>query len=179
MFELTKEIPGYEGYYATHDGHILSMRSGAAHRIAERWHRGYLHVNVRRTASKVYKEPVHKLVLLAYRGPKPTPLHQCRHLNGKPINNSPSNVKWGTGKENAEDSILHGTHPCLVVGEKRNCSKLSDDDVRAIMDAVANSNERQIDIAARYNINQKTVSAIKNKQTRRDVTAMQAANVAA
>lgn len=55
---------------------------------------------------KVYL--VHKLVAEKYLGPKPTPAHEVRHLDGNRQNNSVSNLCWGTRKENAADRTKHG-----------------------------------------------------------------------
>lgn len=43
------------------------------------------------------------------------------------MNNSESNLTWGTVKENAADTIKHGRHPC---GSNHKNHKLTEDDVR-------------------------------------------------
>lgn len=52
---------------------------------------------------------VHKLVLLAFHGPKPFPKAQCRHLDGNRMNNRETNLCWGTARENYNDKVAHGT----------------------------------------------------------------------
>lgn len=52
---------------------------------------------------------VHTIVLEAFVGPRPEG-KLCRHLNGDPTDNRLENLRWGTQKENAQDSILHGTN---------------------------------------------------------------------
>lgn len=70
---------------------------------------GRLHVNlsirpgVRRTAK------VHRLVALAFIGPEPPGMQVC-HWDGNPSNNRVSNLRWGTGSDNAQDAIRHGTN---------------------------------------------------------------------
>lgn len=51
---------------------------------------------------------VHYLVASAFHGPKPSPMHQVRHLDGNKENNHYANLKWGSALENAEDREHHG-----------------------------------------------------------------------
>ncbi len=53
---------------------------------------------------------VHRLVLLAFKGPRPDGQY-CRHLNGVPTDNRLANLAWGTKSENTFDKVGHGTHP--------------------------------------------------------------------
>jgi len=52
---------------------------------------------------------LHSLVIRAFHGAKPFPTAVTRHLDGNATNNSPDNLRWGTQKENIQDSIKHGT----------------------------------------------------------------------
>lgn len=52
----------------------------------------------------------HILVLELFVGPRPTPQHHARHLNGDPLDNRLENLAWGTAKENYADSKRHGTN---------------------------------------------------------------------
>jgi DNA-binding CsgD family transcriptional regulator len=49
-----------------------------------------------------------RAVLLAHVGLPPTPRHECCHGDGDPWNNDPSNLRWGTRKENIDDRERHG-----------------------------------------------------------------------
>lgn len=51
---------------------------------------------------------VHILVAEKYLGPKPTPQHEVRHIDGNRLNNHYQNLAWGTRKENADDRERHG-----------------------------------------------------------------------
>lgn len=53
---------------------------------------------------------VHRLVMLAFVGPRPRGL-VTRHLNGQRLNNTLVNLSYGTVSENALDSVAHGTNP--------------------------------------------------------------------
>ena len=122
-----RPIPGCEGFYATRDGKILSFRTATIREISARPRKGYLHVNVPYGTDRASRrnEPVHKLVLMAWHGPKPFPEAQCRHLNGNSLDNRPENLVWGTCKENAADKVRHRTATWLLTGERSNSAKLS------------------------------------------------------
>ena len=56
--------------------------------------------------SKKFK--IHRLVLEAFVGPRPTGM-ECRHLDGDKNNNRLYNLRWGTSEENLADQVRHGT----------------------------------------------------------------------
>ncbi len=128
-----KPIPGYPGYYACRSGMIYSARSGQLKPLAQETHKGYLHAVVRTgyTDATERKEPVHKLMLLAYAGIRP-PGYVCRHLNGNALDNRIMNLRWGSPAENARNAIRHGTAACLRHGEEHTAAKLKNRDVMEI-----------------------------------------------
>lgn len=103
-----KPIPGFNGYCATDDGSIVSTRSGTARAIRARVHKGYLVVTVRGIGARE-RHPVHRMVLAAYAGAPPFDGAVCRHLNGCAQDNRPSNLAWGTCRDNYADAVQHGT----------------------------------------------------------------------
>lgn len=103
---------------------------------------------------------VHRLVLIAFAGPPPTPLHECAHNDGKPANNRIENLRWATRAENHHDKVAHGTHNR---GEWHPHCKVSDDTVRRIRASTAAINE----IAAELGMDYRYVWAIKTERTRR------------
>lgn len=120
MTEIWKDVPGYEGcYQVSNTGNVRSLtrqieltRDGTHYKktIAGRLLRpgrmteGHLSVALGRGNSHC----VHKLVLLAFVGPRPEGL-ECRHLNGVPADNRLENLRWGTRRENILDAVSHGT----------------------------------------------------------------------
>lgn len=103
-------IPGYDPYYALPDGSILSAFEGPTGPIrtlktSNLNIHGYPYVTLYGTTPVA----VHKLVLLAFVGPRPSSRHECRHLNGIRTDNRRANLEWGTKKENAADKQDHGT----------------------------------------------------------------------
>lgn len=89
---------------------------------------GYLRVILRGSDGGNRWMLVSRLVLMMFVGPPPKN-KQCRHLNGKKLDNRVSNLKWGTAKRNADDRVLHGTAP---IGERHPRARLTEKDVRFI-----------------------------------------------
>ena len=76
----------------------------------------------------LHSHTIHKLVLEAFRGPRPHGM-EARHLDGDGTNNRLSNLCWGTHAENYADRIRHGTAP---IGSNSASAKLTEVDVDAI-----------------------------------------------
>ncbi|WP_146198909.1 hypothetical protein [Falsochrobactrum shanghaiense] len=81
-------------------------------------------------------------VLIAAKGDKPTPKHECCHScgNGHLGCVNPSHMYWGTRKENVADAIAHGTSYTLHVptGEAHHCAKYSDILIDTVMRRLQN-----------------------------------------
>lgn len=156
-----REVPGFPGYLVTAYGDIYSVRQGFLLKIATRMHKGYLHANIVVEATKqVRKMPVHQMVLFAYHGPKPSPIHVGRHRDGNATRNHWDNVRWGTPAENIADAIGHGTHVSATPGERHIRAKLSDAAVAEIKRLVRGRIEAPVALAARFGVSREHVSAI-------------------
>lgn len=102
------------GYHVTASGEVWSSipwRGQTWRPMAQHLNsHGYPKVNIKngdlRQAMLVHRE-----VCEAFHGPKPTPDHQVRHLNGDRTDNRAANLAWGTASENALDRIAHGNMP--------------------------------------------------------------------
>ena len=103
-----RPIPGWPGYQATDDGRIWSDHKHGflIGEINGKYRRHY--VNITRDGRSRMRQ-VHCLILETFIGPCP-PGMECRHLDGNALNNNLSNLKWGTKKENAQDTLRHGHH---------------------------------------------------------------------
>lgn len=77
---------------------------------------------------KQYPTGVHRLVAEAFYGPCPPGL-ECRHLDGNPENNNAYNLKWGTHRENSEDTVRHGR---TRKGSKHQAAVLCEADIPVI-----------------------------------------------
>ena len=127
-----KAIPSWPGYEASSDGEIrlTIQRRSRKPRILK----GGLHSNGYRSVQTTFNGKkvlalVHRLVCEAFHGPAPSRVHEVRHLDGQRSNNKPSNLKWGTGKENAADRRRHRRDR---LGARHHCAKIDDHEVIAI-----------------------------------------------
>lgn len=153
-------IPNYRGYFITRDGTVISTRRKNPIVMSQARNRSYLMVGLVDDAQgRQVMHYVHELILTTYVGPRPTPDHQCRHLNGKHHDNRLDNLAWGTPKENGQDRVRHGTQR-NAYGESNAVAKLTEADVLVIV-ARADAGEKQDDIAADYGISQSLVSYLK------------------
>ncbi len=125
---LYRSVPGWPGYFAGVDGEIYSAKTGGELRRLSPSFVGYKGVLLT-DGPKRAKIAVHVLVASAFRGPKPFEGAEVRHLDGIRSNTLPSNLCWGTRKENCADMDTHGTKPR---GETHGVSKLTEVEVLAI-----------------------------------------------
>lgn len=134
---MRKPIPGFDRYEADENGAIWMVRGLKRHfmphqlRPVVRAH-GYATVRVFRGTTGVTRT-VHSLVAPAFHGARPAGA-EVRHLNGDRLDNRPSNLQWGTSKENTADAIRHGS---LVIppprrGTAHALAKLDEERVRRI-----------------------------------------------
>lgn len=98
-------VPEFPGYVVGDNGTVLGKRGYALKTPLDGW--GYPKVCLRNSSGQVVKR-VHKLVALAFLGEANGRV--VRHLDGQKLNNSVSNLRYGTAAENAQDSMKHGTH---------------------------------------------------------------------
>ncbi len=77
---------------------------------------GYVRVTFYAGDGRLVQRYIHRLVCAAFCG-EPTPeRNQACHRDGNKGNNTDKNLYWGTPKDNAADSIRHGTHPVCKFG---------------------------------------------------------------
>jgi hypothetical protein len=161
-----KPVDGFQGYRVGSDGSVWTCRRGKS-KIAE-WRRmkpgvhrfgkanGYFRVSLARDGKSI-QFPVHRLVLLAFRGPCPAGMIAC-HNNGDGFDNRLENLRWDTFKSNTEDSRTHGT---MVRGEDQHLAKLTEPTIRAIKNLYAIERRNTIqDLARRYEISTTTVEKV-------------------
>lgn len=109
--EEWRDVVGYEGSYRVSSlGRVYSIPRPKL----PRGHMKVLYINPQGypTVSLHQKRhqstfKVHTLVTAAFIGPRPLEL-VTRHLDGVSVNSKPSNLRYGTRSENAEDCVRHG-----------------------------------------------------------------------
>jgi hypothetical protein len=101
-------------------------------------------------------------VLLAHKGPRPTPKHEARHLDGNRMNDTLGNLDWGTHAENEHDKVLHGTVP---KGTNHRSSKVNPQIAEAIRERAAGGDAYPA-IAADYGLSLRTVGRIVRREAR-------------
>lgn len=166
-----RPCPSFSGYSADSDGRVFTHRKGERvgrggkrSKIVGSYARelkghisrkGYRLVGV---IDNGRKRPVgvHQLVADAFLGPRPSPLHQVRHLDGNPANNCASNLAWGLVAENAADRLRHGRY---ARGARHPNAKLTEEQAREIL-ALRDQCVRVKVIADRFGVGVSTVEDI-------------------
>lgn len=102
---------------------------------------------------------MHQLVLEAFVGHRPEG-YEVRHFpdSGR-SNNRLENLSWGTRQANANDRIVHGTHP---IGEKNGHSKLTVRQVKAIRAAAGTISNAEL--GRRYGVSRVAIGLIMNRK---------------
>jgi hypothetical protein len=147
-------VPGHPGYFATREGEIWSA-VGKGHRSAVRLRptanpQGYLQV---RLAGGLTRR-VHILVLLAFRGPRPSRAHEGRHFpDCEKTNCRLDNLSWGTKAENMADKNVHGTD---AAGVKNGRAKLDEAKVLRIRGLYDGGGREFRELGREFGINETT-----------------------
>lgn len=165
---VLKEIPvsPNDDYMAGSDGQVYSQTRYAGFGRKERvgWYplaghktaKGYRSISMCHDNVKVTKN-VHRLICMAFHGMPAKESMQVRHLDGKPSNNKPENLCWGTQEENWLDRESHGRG---MKGEKHHAAKLTDAEREHIRWAVLKGLASQRHIAKVLGMSQASISAI-------------------
>lgn len=140
---VVKDIPGYTGYKADSEGNIWGRKG---FRLKWQYNKGgYPRVSVGYNINQT----VHTLICLAFHGPRPSG-QQIRHLDNDKSNSCPGNLIYGTSRENADDSIKHGS----VRGSKNGHSKLKEADVVEMRKLFIANEMTQTQLAEKYGVTQ-------------------------
>lgn len=168
MHERTQAmpVPGFPGYFATPDGKVFSTHRGWREMTPGYDGHGYRSIGLSRRGQPRRQVAVHRIVLLTFVGPKPSPTSVCRHLNGNRLDNRVGNLAWGTQSENIADAMKHGTaYLNGRKGEDSPRSKLTEEQVREIEQRARAGCEYLREIASDFGITNRHVSAIRDHET--------------
>lgn len=129
-----KSIPGYSRYEVSDTGlvrRVVTTAQGARGSVLK----GTPDVNGYPRAKLVSDEggkktvKIHRLMLLAFIGPPPSPGDHACHNNGVRSDNRLENLRWDSCLGNLRDRKAHGTE---TRGTANGRSKLTEDEVRNI-----------------------------------------------
>lgn len=158
VFVKMKENPERPGVFVTPEGRVFIEL------IPSKWEHGYYGLHIPAGKNRNRKPlPIrrHTLVAETYIGPKPFAGAHVRHLDGKSGNDHYKNLKWGTVKENGQDTIVHGRS---TRGTRNKRHKLTEKEVLEIRERLV-SGESSQQIADAYNVAQPTISNIYTGKT--------------
>lgn len=104
----------------------------------------------------IQRQLIHRLVARAFLPVPDEARKEVAHNDGNPRNNHVSNLRWATRRENAQDTIRHGT---VLRGEKCRTTTFTADDVRRIRELRAAGTANKT-LAHEYGVSRCTISAI-------------------
>ena len=161
---MNKPIPGFPGYFATDDGHVIGRwgRPLSAYRDRNGYMRVTMAVDSGKDAQRLHMG-IHQAVCAAFNGPATGP--EVRHLDGNKLNNHPNNLAWGTRQQNSDDRTAHGHVP---QGESHGCAKLTADEVKSIRVFLATGLPQRM-IAAWFGVSQGIVHCIHARKNWRNI----------
>lgn len=155
---MWKAVPGYEGLYEISDnGDVATLsynKTGVRKLLKFGNSRGYLTVEL-----SAKRFTVHRLVMLAFVGPRPTGMH-INHIDGIKVNNRLSNLEYCTPSENQKHSFEAGLQDNR--GENHSQNKLTESDVRYIREQL--KSRTQTDIAKEFNVDPSAICNIKRRR---------------
>ena len=148
-----KNITAYKNYSINENGEVWSHNWN---RLKNQFvlRNGYKAVSLSKDG-KQKNYTIHSLVLLTFLGDRPSPKYQAMHLDGDKKNNSLSNLKWGTVRENHLDKKNHGT---FQEGEKHGMHKLNKEQVLLIR----NSSLSQVHFAKLFSVTPQCIAYARN-----------------
>ena len=122
-----KKIEGYEYYWVSEEGFVLSM-SDKGVRILKPDLRGQYYSVTLSRAGRVKRFPIHRLVA-EYYIPNPDKKPQVNHKDGNKLNNHVDNLEWVTQSENQLHAFRIGLQGR---GEKMAGAKKTDEQVHQV-----------------------------------------------
>jgi len=170
MIEQWRDVVGYEGYYQISNlGHVKRIHAITCAKVGhilkpDIAHNGYLRVTLCKF-NKPKKFPIHHLVLIAFVGPQPSPVHQCNHANGDRADNRLENLSWVTPSENQQHSFkVLGRRSSGPKGERCALSKLTTKQVIEIRRLHASGKLTALELASMFHVARRTIYGIVNRK---------------
>jgi hypothetical protein len=170
MPTIFRTIEGFPGYYVASNGSIWSKWKTRGNPYGGRGVVSYISDKIRKLKPKVDSKGycritlqkdgkphdflIHRLILMAFRGPPPEGTEGC-HKDGSKSNNSFHNLYWGTRQQNTQDSIRHGvfyraTEAAALVNKGRKLTKEVRDKMSAAQKGREFTEEHKANIKAAH-----------------------------
>lgn len=161
MKEVWKVIPSFERYEISSVGRIKSIRYKGTNvsklLTPALGADGYFKISLYNEDNLRKTLRINRLVLSAFKGDKNG--FQAAHLNGNPIDNRLSNLKWTTSLENHGHKKDHGTHG---EGIRNPRAKLTEKEVRVIRKLYTQGKLDGVQLAKKFKVNHVTIYGILN-----------------
>lgn len=156
LAEMWRPVPSEENLWVSTEGEAGRLKPDGAMCLltASPNSHGYFWVRLGHKRQR----KLHHLVLEAFRGPRPHPHYQGRHLDDVKANNRLDNLAWGTRAENMQDRILNGHTPR---GRKHRSCILTE----AQVSEIRASDEGSRVLSERYGVTGSTIRSIWNGKT--------------
>ena len=117
-------VPGFEASHEVSNlGRLRNLKTGRFV-VGTVYSSGYRQVCLS-VAGKVSRMTMHRVVALAWIGPRPDGLH-IDHIDGNRVNNGAENLRYVTPKENVGATVSRSAH---AYGSKNGQTKLTDQQV--------------------------------------------------
>ena len=105
-------VPEHPDYEVSDYGRVRRATGSTAGRVLSLTPTGkkrqYLRVGLHTKGIRSHHY-VHRIVLRAFVGGRPTPKHECNHIDSDPSNNNLDNLEWVTRPENLRHAYRAGT----------------------------------------------------------------------
>lgn len=148
-------------YYVQDDGKIFSERTNKILSV-QLDKDGYEKVQMMSTDGKRHRYSVHRLVLENFNPIENMNEFQVNHIDGNKRNNNLSNLEWVTCSENQIHAHKIGLKN--QSGEHNNASKLTEEQVKEIINMLLEHKYTYGQIAEKFGVSDETIGSIKRKE---------------
>lgn len=158
---IIKEVPNFPMYYATECGRVISKHRGRLKFINGKFDKnGYVHIILRKDGVSYYRR-LHRVVAETFLLCEDKS-YVVAHIDGDVYNNSKSNLKYCTQKENIADKELHGTKH---IGENVHNATITEEIAKRVKIYLSQNLHTSSTIARILNISKYVVDNIKYNNT--------------
>ena len=177
MTEIWKDIKGWPEYQVSSFGRVKSKSRAIRHcRGGKRWMQGRMLRLIKRGKywvvslahdGQLRMVEVHTLMLEAFVGPRPNG-HCCCHHDDDPTNNTLSNLRWATPKENSLDAMRNGRYG-KNKGERHGFAKLNEASVLEIRKTCSKKHISFAALGLLYGVSYVSISAVVHRRSWRHI----------